>query len=262
MGKRSSFERIPRDFYPTPLKAVLPLIPHLHGVRTFAEPCCGDGALVRHLESFGLRCAYAGDIATGRDALSLTVADISGAAVVITNPPFSRESQPLLRRMIVHFRSIAPTVWLLLPADFASNQWFAPFLSSCSDIVVFGRVRWFEDTKGNSTENFAWYKFDSHHSAGPILHARDSAPASSRISLCTQCNKPYRPQRSDSRFCSDTCRQRAHRARLAVTSRDTEYDAAKDMEGSINECYRAIRERMAAGGPGFDPDRTPPDRIE
>jgi hypothetical protein len=53
MGKRSSFERIPRDFYPTPLKAVLPLIPYLRGVRTFAEPCCADGALVRHLEGFG-----------------------------------------------------------------------------------------------------------------------------------------------------------------------------------------------------------------
>jgi len=71
MGKRSNFERIPRDFYPTPLAAVSPLIPHLRGVRTFAEPCCGDGALVRHLESYGLRCVYAGDIATGQDALAL-----------------------------------------------------------------------------------------------------------------------------------------------------------------------------------------------
>src|SRR5436190_21990440 len=54
MGKRSAFERREGDFYPTPRAAVLPLIPHLRGVRTFAEPCCGDGDLVRHLESFGL----------------------------------------------------------------------------------------------------------------------------------------------------------------------------------------------------------------
>jgi hypothetical protein len=40
-------------------------------IRTFAEPCAGDGALVRHLESHGLRCAYAGDIATGQDTLAL-----------------------------------------------------------------------------------------------------------------------------------------------------------------------------------------------
>jgi len=39
--------------------------------------------------------------------------------------------------------------------------------------------------------------------------------------LCGQCGKPYRPLRSDARFCSDTCRQRAHRARITVTKRDT-----------------------------------------
>ena len=71
MGKRSSFERRPGDFYATPLPAVLPLIPHLRGIRTFAEPCAGAGDLVRHLESFGLACAYAGDIASGQDALEL-----------------------------------------------------------------------------------------------------------------------------------------------------------------------------------------------
>ena len=29
MGKRSNFERNPRDFYPTPKEAVIPLLPHL-----------------------------------------------------------------------------------------------------------------------------------------------------------------------------------------------------------------------------------------
>jgi hypothetical protein len=71
MGKRSNFERREADFYPTPRAAVLPLIPHLRGIHTFAEPCAGDGALVRHLESFGLRCVYSGDIRTGQDALAL-----------------------------------------------------------------------------------------------------------------------------------------------------------------------------------------------
>ena len=66
MGKRSGFARLERDFYPTPFAAVPPLIPHLRGIRTFAEPCAGDGALVRHLETFELRCVYAGDISTGR----------------------------------------------------------------------------------------------------------------------------------------------------------------------------------------------------
>ena len=41
MGKRSDFERINNDLYPTPLKGVLPLLPLLKAerFRTFAVPC-------------------------------------------------------------------------------------------------------------------------------------------------------------------------------------------------------------------------------
>ena len=127
MGKRSSFERSPRDFYRTPEAAVPPLIPFLRGVRRFAEPCCGDGALVRHLESFGLRCVYAGDIATGQDALAL---DHYGTAdAIITNPPYTRD---LMHRLIAHFQHIAPT-WLLIDYDWAATRQAAPFMPHCSD---------------------------------------------------------------------------------------------------------------------------------
>jgi hypothetical protein len=116
MGKRSNFERIPRDFYPTPYAAVPPLIPHLRGIRTFAEPCCGDGALVSHLESFGLRCVYQGDISTGQDALALD--HYGNIDAVITNPPWTRK---LLHPMINHFQKIAPT-WLLIDQDWAATK--------------------------------------------------------------------------------------------------------------------------------------------
>jgi hypothetical protein len=213
MSKRRSgqFKPSPKDFYPTPRKAVLPLVPHLRGVRSFAEPCAGAGDLVRHLESFGLACVYAGDIATGQDALDLTPAAVNGAAI-ITNPPFSEEMQPLLRRMLAHFREIAPT-WLLLPGDFAFNKWFEPLLPCCTDIVSIRRVQWIPNTPSSGMENFAWYRFDARHAAGPIFHGRDTAAVSSRASRCTGCGRPYRPQRSTSRFCGDACRQRAHRSR-------------------------------------------------
>ena len=87
MGKRSNFERRAGDFYATPAPAVVPLIPFLHGIRSFAEPCAGDGSLVRHLETRGLRCAYAGDIRDGQDALLLD--HYGGADVICTNPPYS-----------------------------------------------------------------------------------------------------------------------------------------------------------------------------
>src|SRR5262245_25770837 len=105
MGKRSNFKRIDDDFYPTPFKAVIPLIPHLHGVRTFAEPCAGEGDLVRHLESFGLRCLYAGDKKTGQDALAQTFGSMGQPEKIITNPPHKREVLPVL---IAHCMQIAP----------------------------------------------------------------------------------------------------------------------------------------------------------
>src|SRR5262249_6637221 len=121
MGKRSNFPRNERDFYRTPAAAVPPLIPHLRGVRTFAEPCCGGGALVQHLEFFGLRCVYRGDIATGQDALEL---DSYGAIdAIITNTPYERK---LMHALIDHFQRIAQP-WLLLELDWTATKQAAPF---------------------------------------------------------------------------------------------------------------------------------------
>ena len=61
MGKRSDFERKPRDFYPTPMEAVKPLLEHLPEDFLFAEPCAGNGALIKHLETKGV-CMWASDI--------------------------------------------------------------------------------------------------------------------------------------------------------------------------------------------------------
>jgi hypothetical protein len=172
MGKRSTFARIEGDFYPTPFAAVPPLIPHLRGIHTFAEPCAGDGALVRHLGTFGLRCVHAGDVLTGQNALAL---DSYGEAdAIITNPPYDR---PLMHALISHFQGIAPT-WLLLELDWAATKQAVPFLRSCSDIVVVGRLRLFEGTKSCGKENFGWFRFDARHASGLVFHAHDSLPAS------------------------------------------------------------------------------------
>ena len=219
MGKRSSFERREGDFYATPLPAVLPLVPYLHGIRTFAEPCCGDGALVRHLEGLGLRCAYQGDIRTGQDALEL---DHYGACdAIITNPPYTRD---LMHRLINHFQRIAPT-WLLLETDWASTLQAVPYLGHCSDIVTIGRVKWIEGSKHTGKDNHAWYRFDAGHKGITAIHRRNQGEdqvcntrLNRRTAVCERCRKPYQPQRSTARFCSQTCRQRAHRNRLSVTS--------------------------------------------
>jgi hypothetical protein len=213
VGKRSSFERRPGDFYPTPLPAVAPLIPYLRGVRSFAEPCAGDGALVRHLEGFGLRCVYAGDIAGGQDALAIDSYGVIDA--IITNPPWSRD---VLHALIEHLQRIAPT-WLLLDADWKQTRQAAPYLPHCTDVVAIGRVKWIEGSKHTGKDNVCWYKFDSKHTTGPVFHWRDQGEVlpSRCTRVCEQCLKAYQPQRSSSRFCSHACRQQAYRERLSVT---------------------------------------------
>jgi hypothetical protein len=217
MGKRSnlpprSVEHDERDFWATPYKPVLPLIPHLHGVRVFAEPCCGEGDLIRHLESFGLRCGYRGDIATGQDALARD--DYGDIDANITNPPWGRRNRTILHALIRHLQAIAPT-WLLLPSDWAHTLRAAPYLQQCSDIVPVGRVQWVPDSEHSGMENAAWYRFDARHRAGPVHHIPGIAPARTR--RCGDCGRPYRLQRADSLFCSNACRQRAYRGRLSVT---------------------------------------------
>jgi hypothetical protein len=219
MGKRSSFPRRDRDFYPTPLAAVLPLIPWLTGIRTFAEPYAGNGDLVLHLESHGLTCAYQGDLATGQDALAV---DSYGTIdAIITNPPWSR---PILHPLIHHFARIAPT-WLLIDADWSNTKQAVPYLTCCTDILPIGRQIWIPGTSMPGKDNAAWYRFDARHAARPVLHPYRSPPTNAVV--CSQCGKSYRPRRSDSRTCSSACRQRAYRDRPKRNASVTAAEAAE-----------------------------------
>jgi hypothetical protein len=102
------------------------------------------------LESFGLHCTCAGDIAAGQDALMIS--DYGDIDAIITNPPYTRD---IMHRLITHFQRIAPT-WLLLESDWTTTRQAAPFLPCCSDIVAIGRVKWVEDSKHTGKENYAW----------------------------------------------------------------------------------------------------------
>lgn len=162
MSKRGSkFERRPRDFYPTPAAAVLPVLPHLPERGSFIEPCAGDGALVDVLAGAGLRCAHASDIDPQRDDIAqgdaldrpfLPIADC-----IITNPPWDRG---ILHPMIDAFRTVLPT-WLLFDADWIHTLKARPFLPYCAKIVSVGRVKWIPGSKHTSFDNAAWYFFQA-----------------------------------------------------------------------------------------------------
>ncbi len=160
MGKRSDFERKPRDFYPTPYEAVIPLLPFLKPTDRFIEPCAGDGRLVRHLEKHGLTCVYACDIepqAEGIEQRDVLFFDkpLPPCDVIITNPPWSRD---VLHPMIERFSAHAPT-FLLFDAGWMHTGQATPYRHLCKKIISIGRVSW-EGNGVSGMDDSCWYLFD------------------------------------------------------------------------------------------------------
>lgn len=176
MGKRSTFERRERDFYPTPAAAVEPLIAHLPSRVRFIEPCAGDGALVRHLEAAGHSCALAYDIEPQHDsvqrgdAVSLAMRPDRGVAAdyIITNPAWSRS---VLHEMIAEFSRCLPT-WLLFDADWVHTKQAAPYLQMLRKVVSVGRVKWIADSPHTGKDNCAWHLFDSTNEGPTHFYGR------------------------------------------------------------------------------------------
>lgn len=160
MGKRSDFDRLPRDYYRTfDFKAVAPLLPHLVPQTYFIEPCAGDGVLRDHLEAQGHVCVAAYDLEPQSDSVkradALTHRPEQVGFTYITNPPFKAS---LLNPLIVALSDVAPT-WLLLPATWKENKSAGPYLSRLRKIVAIGRVCWIEGTKTAGKDDSNWYLF-------------------------------------------------------------------------------------------------------
>lgn len=186
MGKKAAVKgnnieakpRAARDFYATPRKAVEPLIRHLPEYGTFCEPCAGNAALATHVDyltfsGFWPRRMFdiepQDDRVVQKDALTLTCSDVVGCDYILTNPPFEWK---LLKGMLDLFPTLKPT-WLLLPFAYAANLRMTPYMGICRKVQPIGRVKWFEDSKQSSTDDFAWYLFDSDYVGTTKLYSRE-----------------------------------------------------------------------------------------
>jgi hypothetical protein len=176
MGKRSTFERRERDFYPTPREAAVPLLRHLAPRTRFCEPCAGDGALIRHLQAAGHFCTYAFDIEPRDTGIHIGDATIElsagyGADCFITNPAWRRD---VLHPIITNLSARLPT-WLLFDADWMHTRQAAPYLPLCRKIVSVGRVKWIPDSPFTGKDNCAWYLFDANSDAPAVFIGREAA---------------------------------------------------------------------------------------
>lgn len=168
MGKRSTFDRIEKDFYrtidPKAGQALLRIMNYLDiESLNYYEPCFGDGDLVDNLEQVAperFSCMGSSDITTGKDALSLTKEDLEDCDCIITNPPWSR---PILHSMIDHFSTLGKPFFLLFDADWSHNKSSVPYMKKLGGIYPTGRLRWIPDTKMSSKDNCAWYLFEKNY---------------------------------------------------------------------------------------------------
>lgn len=161
MGKRSTFERNPRDLYNTPEKAVEPLLRRLRPRTRFIEPCYGDGALARALKDAGHQLMQCHDLPTDARVHSYSA---DRGEVFITNPPYWGRPKDL-HPLIENLSDQAPT-WLLMSADWLFNESSGPLTRRLRRIVAVGRVKWIPGSRYTGKENAAWLLFDRPRRAG------------------------------------------------------------------------------------------------
>lgn len=182
MGKRSNFERIERDYYPTPFEALEPLNHLLFPKTKFAEPMAGNGQLANNLLLLGHECKLLSDIEPSApfvdkmDAFDPRLPELieaSGADYIITNPPWDRD---ILHNTIQTFRSILPT-WLLFDADWVHTIQSIEYVPYCHLIQPVGRVKWFPDSSSTGKDNCAWHLFLDIESekGGPTILPRQQS---------------------------------------------------------------------------------------
>jgi hypothetical protein len=184
IGKRSSFTRIARDLYDTPVEAVRPLLGWLQRGTPFIEPCYGDGALARVLKGAGHRLMQCHDLPT--DA-RVHFYSADPGVIFITNPPYWGKPQDL-HPLIENLSDQAPT-WLLMSSDWLFNQSSSELVARrLRRIVAVGRVKWIPNSPHVGKDNCAWLLFYRHGRRATFIgrappRPRAARSRSSRLSL-------------------------------------------------------------------------------
>jgi hypothetical protein len=211
MGKHETgYQRIERDYYPTPPWATEALLAHvdIRG-RPIWECACGDGRMAEVLKAAGAQ-VYSTDIVdrgyAGFDALHDYVRDpypTSPFEGVITNPPFGPRGKLAELFIEIGLKSMDDGfLALLLPTDFDSAKTRAHLFGACPEfaakIVLNRRVKWFENPlkpKMSPKENSAWFLWGNiavRHTHRPPVIAYAPHPTQSLFDAGLQPQRPCR----------------------------------------------------------------------
>lgn len=166
----SGYVRKELDAYETPEWVTLALMPHIpERIKAIWEPACGNGKMVRILETkFGVlgtdiedeynRDFFDGDLPVVYDA-------------IITNPPY-KFAVGFIRNSIEWTRERSGFVAMLLRTDFDHAKTRLHLFNSepfSKKIILTKRIRWIEDSTGSPSFNHAWFCWDWMHKGPPEL---------------------------------------------------------------------------------------------
>ena len=128
--------RINNDYYPTPRECIIPLLEYINfgRVRTFLEPCKGDGRILDLIPNNITK--FWAEIDEGVDYLSTPFSNID---LIITNPPFS-----------------------------LSMEFITKSLSEAYTVIYLQRLNWLGSQsrkelgleKGTDATEYAWFVWD------------------------------------------------------------------------------------------------------
>jgi len=219
------------DQFDTPPIALAPLFEHeplLKGVTTICEPFCGRGNLTIAMREHGL-IVHASDIMDRGCPDSVTL-DFRAMAsrppdcdVLLSNPPYADAMGHLEHAWGLGFRLVV----FLLPPSFLHTADRFDRLHRTGRLrrvhVLAERLQDMHDAnfvgkKASQSQVHAWYVLDRNYCGPATINPVSIYRPGERMpwhggGVCEQCHRAYRPQRSTSRFCSEACRQRAHRKR-------------------------------------------------
>ena len=230
MGKHGTeYARVERDLYPTPAWVVDALAEHvgLVGLRVW-EPACGDGRMAEALRRAGAAHVHTSDIADYGNGQDEVLDFLSAQApklewlpdLICTNPAYGRGGKIATAFVEAGLKRLRPggLLALLLPCDFHCAKTRARHFGDCPQYVAQIVLR----------RRIAWFKRND--------------------------GKREAPKENHAWFLWQRSLLRVRPAPVILYS-PLPYDANADFAGSINDCYAAVRARVAGGGRPWVPSR-------
>jgi hypothetical protein len=229
MGKHGTeYKRVERDYYPTPSWVVDALAEHVEfaGLRVW-EPACGDGRMGEALRSAGCAVVHMSDIANYGNGQDEVLDFLSAQApklkrppdLICTNPPYGQSGKlatAFVEAGLSRIRKHGGMLALLLPCDFDSAKTRARYFGDCPEFVAKIVLR----------KRITWFE------------RKDGVREA--------------PKENHAWWLWQKRLLRVRHAPVILYS-PIPYHANADFAGSIDECYRVIRARVAGGGKSWIP---------